>query len=92
MKTVLQENKECYVCKGIYAIHDHHIFYGTANRKISEKYGMKVWLCAEHHTGSQGVHFNKDFDMYLKQYAQRYFEKHIGSRDDFRRLFGKSYL
>lgn len=92
MKSVLQEVKECYVCNTTYNLHDHHIIYGTANRKQSEKYGLKVWLCQEHHTGSCGVHFNKDLDMHLKKLAQMHFEAHIGARNEFIRVFGKSYL
>lgn len=92
MKSVLQTEKECYVCNTTYNLHSHHIIYGTANRKQSEKYGLKVWLCREHHTGSHGVHFNRDLDMYLKKLAQMHFEAHIGARNEFIRVFGKSYL
>ena len=93
MKSVIQEAKECYVCHTTLGLHDHHIFYGTANRKQSEKYGMKVWLCGYHHNLSNaGVHFNKDLDMHLKKLAQEQFESQFGARNDFRKAFGKSYL
>jgi hypothetical protein len=92
MESVLQKVKECYVCRTTMNLQDHHICYGTANRKQSEKYGLKVWLCQEHHTGNTGVHFNKDLDMHLKKIAQEHFEAEIGSREDFRRIFGRSYL
>lgn len=88
MKSVLQTEKKCFVCGTTCNLHDHHIFFGTANRKQSEKYGMKVWLCQEHHTGSAGAHFNKDLDMHLK----KYFEANLGTREAFRSVFGKSYL
>lgn len=92
METVLQPVKECYVCGTTYNLHSHHCIYGTANRKQSEKYGFKVWLCASHHTGNTGVHFNKELDMHLKQLSQAYFEEVIGNRQEFIRVFGKSYL
>lgn len=93
MVTVLQEKKECWVCKRTENLHDHHVCYGSANRKKSEKYGLKVWLCPYHHNMSdEGVHFNKALDTRLKQMAQAYFEKHYGARADFIREFGKSYL
>ena len=93
MKSVLQKHKRCYVCGDTYNLHQHHIFFGTANRKMSEKRGLKVWLCAPHHNASDyGVHFNKCLDNRLKHIAQRYYEENIGSREDFRREFGKSYL
>lgn len=92
MKSIIQSEKICFVCGSRYNLHSHHVFFGTANRKQSEKYGMKVWLCQEHHTGSHGVHFNKDLDLRLKKFAQRIFEAKYGDRNDFRRVFGKSYL
>ena len=70
----------------------HHILYGTANRKISDRYGYIVPLCQEHHRGGTGVHFNKALDDHLKQLAQKHFEENHGSREEFREVFGKSYL
>lgn len=93
MKSVLHKTKECYVCGDTYNLHEHHVLNGVANRRLSEKRGLKVYLCAYHHNASnEGVHFNKALDTELKQMAQRYYEEHYGSREDFRREFGKSYL
>jgi hypothetical protein len=91
-KSIIQNSKECYVCGTTYNLHDHHIIFGTSNRKNSEKYGLKVWLCLEHHTGSAGVHQNREMDLNLKKVAQQHFEAKIGTRNEFRSIFGKSYL
>ena len=93
MISVIQQEKECWVCKTTQNLHSHHVFFGSSNRKQSEKLGLKVWLCAYHHNMSnEGVHFNKPLDIKLKTMAQEYYESHIGTREDFRREFGKSYL
>lgn len=92
MNSVLQDEKKCYFCHKTYGLEDHHVLFGTANRKISEKYGLKVWLCNNHHTGQAGVHRNREFDLMLKQMAQEYYEEHYGTREDFIREFNKSYL
>lgn len=93
MESIIQKDKQCLVCGTTYNLHSHHIFFGTANRKQSEKYGLKVWLCAYHHNMSnEGVHFNKHLDNHLKQMGQRHFEARYGSRDMFIEKFGKSYL
>lgn len=93
MKSVIQKDKECYVCGKVRGLHDHHILFGTANRKLSELYGLKVWLCVEHHTGSnEAVHHNKELDMNLKKLAQKYYEANYGTREDFRETFGRNYL
>lgn len=91
-RSIIQSEKECFVCKTTLNLHEHHVFFGTGNRKISERYGMKVWLCQEHHTGRNGVHFDRQLDLLIKTVAQGTFEKEIGNRDEFRRLFGRSYL
>ena len=90
-KSVIQNEKECFVCKTTSNLHDHHIFFGNANRKLSEKYGYKVWLCQAHHTGNNGVHFNRRLDLYLKAIAQVKFEQEH-TREEFIKTFGKSYL
>lgn len=88
---VVKDMQHCMICGSPY-IQIHHCFYGTANRKISDRLGLVVPLCQEHHTGNNGVHFDKKLDMLVKTMAQGSFENQIGSREDFRRLFGRSYL
>ena len=51
MKSILQEEKACYVCGRTEGLQEHHCFPGK-NRKTSEANGFKVWLCLAHHTGS----------------------------------------
>lgn len=78
---------------GTAPVERHHIFCGP-NKKRSEKYGFVVPLRPDLHPN--GVFADrskaKAIDTRLKQMAQRYFEKNIGTRDDFRQEFGKSYL
>ena len=90
LKSVFTDNMDCCIYTGSYIVERHHIF-GGANRKLSEKYGFVVPLRPDYHPN--GVHFNPkngDIDTQLKQAAQRYYEENIGTREDFRREFGKS--
>ena len=92
MQSIIQTTQECLVCRTTYNLHSHHCIGGVANRKQSEKYGLKVWLCARHHNMSnEGVHFNKELDLKIKQLAQRKFEE-THTREEFRAVFGKSWL
>lgn len=84
MESIIQARRECYVCHSPY-VEDHHIFFGTANRRLSEKYGLKVWLCAEHHRGMTGVHHNRILDEKLKNLAEQKFREAYPY--NFRRLF-----
>ena len=81
----------CFVCGSPYT-EVHHVIYGTANRKLSDKYGLVVPLCHEHHRGQTGVHFNRDFDISLKKLAQEKFNAVYGANKSFIKVFGKSYL
>lgn len=93
MKSIMQYRKECLVCGTTVNLHKHHIFYGTGNRAVSEKQGCWCYLCAWHHNMSdQGVHFNKELDLKIKRKCQEKWEATYGSRDEFIRQYGKSYL
>lgn len=82
--------RECFLCGTTLNIHRHHIF-GASNRKWSEKYGLVVDLCQEHHTGNTGVHFNKVFRDRLHIYGQELFERKYPNLD-FKKIFGRNYL
>lgn len=93
MKSIISNEKECFVCMTTQGLHKHHIFSGTANRAQSEKYGCWVYLCGVHHNlGDYGVHSNRPFDVTLRKYCQEKWEVINGTRTDFIRTFGKSYL
>lgn len=72
-------------------LHRHHVF-GGANRKVSDRLGMVVDLCYECHEGKDGVHRNREKDLMLKQRFQQEYEDEGHSREEFRLLFGKSWL
>lgn len=89
--SILQTHKECYFCGFKADLECHHIFAGVANRKISEKYGLKVWLCHRHHTGVEGAQYDKTRNLMLKQDAQAAFEK-THSHKEWMNLIRKNYL
>lgn len=92
MKSILQDDMtRCYICGKTGALHTHHVFGGTANRKKSDKYKCVVALCPEHHNMSnEAVHFNKDLDDWLKDRCQRKFEELYG-HDEFMNVYHKNY-
>ena len=80
----------CYIC-GRYGTEIHHCIYGTANRKLSDKYGLVIGLCYDHHRGNNGVHFNKELDLMIKKKAQEAFiEKY--SESQYFAIFGRNYF
>lgn len=100
MKSIIHDKKDrtCYLCMmlhGDYAgktTQEHHVVFGAGRRKLSEKYGLKVYLCIHHHTaGAESVHHNRKLDEMLRQQAQEEFERRYPDQD-FGILFGRNYL
>lgn len=94
MKSIMQDEKVCFLCGSRASdLEEHHVFGGTANRKLSEKYGLKVFLCGDrcHRNGKQAVHRNKEVALWLKTKAQQKFEE-VYPEEDFLSIFGRNYL
>ena len=99
MESIIQKDKtHCFICgmnSNLEPLDCHHCFEGNPNRKLSEKYGLKVYL---HHSrchifGENSVHRNAKVDRAVKRIAQKKAMKHYGwTTDDFIRIFGKNYL
>ena len=93
MRSLLSQEKECYLCRTTQNIHKHHIYGGYGRRKTSDKYGCWVYLCADHHNMSKfGVHNDKKLDAELKRICQEKWETRYGSRADFVKTFGRNYI
>lgn len=105
MKSIMQKEKECYLCRleagkqGYYGelphagLHRHHVIYGKGNRKKSEQYGLWVYLCAarHHEYGPEAVHNNRKNRILLCRAAQEAFEMKY-PRSLFLQEFGINYL
>lgn len=80
---------ECFVCHQWGDIHLHHVFKGK-NRKISDREGFVVHLCADCHNALHGKNGHR-MDEYLMQTCQEEFEK-THTREEFMKLIGRNYL
>ena len=104
-----QKDGTCYLCMLLeddYRLHrvtqEHHGMFGIANRRLSEEYGLKVYLCIEHHLAGAGldaVHSNEDIRRLLEEESQRAFERKYkpmlgktGARKKFYDIFKKNCL
>lgn len=101
MKSILHDKKDrtCFLCMQLYGddsykdiLEEHHVFFGRALRKLSEKHGMKVYLCILHHrTGKGAVHQNAKVNKMVQAYAQRAFERKWPEKN-FYSIFGRNYI
>lgn len=94
MVSIVQDKRECYICKLQATLELHHVFFGTANRKKSDEDGCVVWLCHYHHTGSKNsVHFNIKVDREVKRKVEviwlNYYNKTV---EEFIKRYGRNYL
>ena len=87
---VTKDSEHCFICGSSSGLEIHHCLFGTANRKLSDKYGLTVPLCPDCHRGPKGVHHNKQLDLHIKRYAQMQFEKEY-SFERFMEVFKKNY-
>lgn len=92
-KSIMQEEKECFICKTTHWLEKHHCF-GGAYRSKSEKDGLTVYLCHFHHNEPPyGVHHNRRNMDWLRKRAQiTYMERYGATVEDFIREYGRSYL
>ena len=95
-KSILQSEKKCFLTGRTDNLELHHVVYGRGNRKMSEKYGLKVWVWSELHGAGKdpnSIHNrpNEGYDLLLKQLAERAFNEKY-SNEDFIKIFGRSYL
>ena len=92
LKSIMQEKKECYLCKSTNNLHLHHVFYGNANRRLSDKDGCYIYLCADHHIGAKGIHNNDELNREVKKRCQIAWEDYYGrTTDDFIKRYGRSF-
>lgn len=94
MESIIQTEKVCYRTGSTYGLECHHVYGGNPNRKLSEKYGLKIWLRADYHRDTPHcIHKDKEFREKVQHDVQLIAMEHYGwSVDDFRQIFGRSFI
>ena len=81
---------KCAICGSKTGINKHEVFYGR-NRQNSIKYGLVVPLCFNHHVGDDGIHKDKELDLYYKKLFQKKWIELYGTNEDFIKIFHQNY-
>lgn len=84
----------CFFC-GEPAQCEHHLVFGTGLKKLAEQDGLKVPSCNRCHNMGENlvrVHENPMAETLSKMLGQAIYEKQIGTREEFRKRYGISYL
>jgi len=99
MKSIMHDKRDgtCYLCMAAgdfsrqMCLEEHHCIHGTANRQLSERWGLKVYLCPAHH---RRLHNNEDGrkdDIYVMLAAQAAFKSRYPDKD-FKSIFGRNII
>lgn len=93
--SILTDDMDHCIYTGSNIVERHHVFYrmGGGMKEECEKYGFIAPLRPDLHPN--GVHAGKDakrVDIELKQHCQTYYEQHYGTREQFIKEFGMSWL
>lgn len=91
-ESIIQMKRECLLC-GSQNVEQHHVMFGNPRRKLADEDGLWVWLCPEHHRGTNGVHGKEghDLDTDLKKIAQRIYEQNH-TREEWMQRYRRNYL
>lgn len=98
MRSIIQKNRSrCYLCGRSRSagnpLDEHHVFFGP-QKKTSEKYGLKVYLCSRrcHNFDPDSVHMNAERCRALQAEVQKIAMAHYGwTIQDFIRIVGRNY-
>ena len=81
------EDGKCWLCGEVGDTARHEIFRGT-NRANSKKYGLWVAVCPRCH---KRLH-TKEYQDEMHRIGQTIYQSTGATKEDFRAIFGKSYL
>lgn len=87
-ESIIQHNEGCYICGRMGILQMHHCLHGT-RRKAADEDGLWVWLCPSCH---MALHDRGKYDEQLQIVAQSTWMAYCGTKEDFIKRYGKSYI
>jgi hypothetical protein len=101
MKSIIQADREhCFICgrnshADYFGLEEHHVFEGHGRKAISERYGLKVYICGDrcHRNGKDSVHKNAKVNRAVKKVVQKRAMQYYGwTVEDFIEILGRNYI
>ena len=90
MKSIIQENKSCFICGSTQNLQRHHTWHGTANRRLADEDGLTVLLCMNCHIALHDKGVN---DRFLMEIGERAWLRETGKTvDDFIKRYGRNVI
>ena len=96
-KSIIDNDECCYICKTIFGKcwpcgteQIHHVWRGSANRRLADQDGLWVRLCPEHH---RILHDQGTYDNHLMEVGERmWILKYGKTKEEFTKRYGKNIL
>lgn len=101
MKSIIHKDRDrCFICNrnasaDYCGLEEHHCFEGLGRRQVSERYGLKIYICGNrcHRNGPDSVHKNAKVDQTVKKIAQKRAMEYYGwTTEEFIEKFRKNYI
>ena len=78
IKSIIQNEKVCYITGDTYDLHEHHVF-GGAYKAASDRLGLKIYLRPDwHNMADYGIHFDKELRERIQDEVQRFAMEYYG--------------
>lgn len=89
MKSIMQSEKKCFLCRREDGLDVHHCIEGSY-RDQSTEYGLTIWLCRKCH---RRLHDNEGDMKEIRRLAQlKAMSYYKWTDEDFRNIFGRSFI
>ena len=89
MESIIQSDKECFICRKADVLHQHHLLAGSY-RQSAERFGLKIYICPECH---RQIHDNEAQMQIYRAFAQGYAMAHYDwTVDEFISHIGRSFI
>ena len=93
MKSIIQDEKKCFITGDTKGLHVHHCL-GGMNRRLADEDGLVVYLRWDYHIADSPnatPHNNIKTDLFIKRLAQRKYEE-THTHEEWMARYGKNYL
>jgi hypothetical protein len=96
MKSIVTKYTDICIFCGAPAECEHHLLFGQGIRPLAEADGIKVPSCNRCHNlankAIDRIHENPMAELLSKMLGQAIWEAHYGTREEFRKRYGQSYM
>ena len=90
MSIMYKSPDRCFICGKFTPLEEHHVWHGTANRRLADKDGLTVYLCPECH---RELHDKGKADRLLMALGEIYWLlRYDMTKEEFIKRYGRSEL